>query len=97
MLINAFENGSRTLAIFIHHPQRNLYEVYYARCVGIVRDRRQGHVRGSKPHEVTKGSRDAMYLREIYPTSLVSRCFLSVLGAMAVSPSSRSNSRLEMS
>ncbi len=35
MLINAFENGSRTLAIFIHHPQRNLYEVYYARCVGM--------------------------------------------------------------
>ena len=34
MLINAFENGSRTLAIFINHPQRNLYEVHYARCVG---------------------------------------------------------------
>jgi hypothetical protein len=31
MLINAFENGSRTLAIFIDHPQRNLYEVHYAR------------------------------------------------------------------
>lgn len=33
------ENGTRTLAIFIHHPQRNLYEVYYARCVGTPRGR----------------------------------------------------------
>jgi hypothetical protein len=41
MLINASENGSPTLAIFIHHPQRNLYEVYYARCVGMPSGRRE--------------------------------------------------------
>jgi hypothetical protein len=33
-LIDACENGSPTPAIFIRHPQRKLYEVYYARCVG---------------------------------------------------------------
>src|SRR5258708_36744353 len=37
MLIDACENGSPTPAIFIHHPQRKLYEVYYARCVGMPR------------------------------------------------------------
>src|SRR5260370_32022907 len=36
MLIDACENGSPTPAIFIHHPQRKLYEVFYARCVGSV-------------------------------------------------------------
>src|SRR5215469_7013233 len=33
--IGAFENGVRIQAIFIHHPQRELHEVHYARCVGI--------------------------------------------------------------
>jgi hypothetical protein len=33
--IGAFENGSQIQAIFIHHPQRELHEVRYARCVGI--------------------------------------------------------------
>src|SRR5215469_8780372 len=32
--IGAFENGVRIQAIFIHHPQRELHEVHYARCVG---------------------------------------------------------------
>jgi hypothetical protein len=33
--IGAFENGLRIQAIFIHHPQRELHEVHYARCVGM--------------------------------------------------------------
>src|SRR5215831_21194367 len=37
--IGAFENGSQIQAIFIHHPQRELHEVHYARCVGTHVDR----------------------------------------------------------
>jgi hypothetical protein len=34
-LIDVYENGWHTPDIFIPNPQRKLYEVYYARCVGI--------------------------------------------------------------
>src|SRR5215471_18480714 len=33
--IDACENGSPTQVIFIQHPQRKLYEVHYAKGVGI--------------------------------------------------------------
>lgn len=34
-LIDLYQNGWHTPDIFIHNPQRKLYEVYYARCIGI--------------------------------------------------------------
>src|SRR5215472_16176520 len=37
--IGAFENGSQIQAIFIHHPQRELHEVHYARCVAALEDK----------------------------------------------------------
>ena len=40
---------------------------------------------------------DRCTFHSLYPTSLTNRWFLSVLGATAVSPSSRSNSSLEIS
>ena len=36
-LIDVYENGWHTPDIFIRNPQRKLYEVYYARCVGMPR------------------------------------------------------------
>ena len=35
LLIDVYENGWQTPDIFIHNPQRKLYEVYYAWCIGI--------------------------------------------------------------
>jgi hypothetical protein len=35
LVIDVCENGWQIPGIFIHHPQRKLYEVYYAWCVGI--------------------------------------------------------------
>jgi hypothetical protein len=37
--IGAFENGSQIQAIFIHHPQRELHEVHYGRCVAALEDK----------------------------------------------------------
>src|ERR1017187_9767149 len=37
--ICAFENGSPTQPIFVYHPQHQLHEVHYARCVPTVLDR----------------------------------------------------------
>jgi hypothetical protein len=37
--IDACENGSPTQVISIQHPQRKLYEVHYAKGVGIERTR----------------------------------------------------------
>jgi hypothetical protein len=31
--IGVFENGSQTQDVFVHHSQRRLHEVHYARCV----------------------------------------------------------------
>ena len=35
LLIDVYENGWQTPDIFIHNPQRKLYEVYYAWCIGM--------------------------------------------------------------
>jgi hypothetical protein len=35
LLIDVCENGWQAPGIFIHHPQRKLYEVYYAWCIGM--------------------------------------------------------------
>src|SRR5215813_7976434 len=37
--IGAFETGSQIQAIFSHHPQRELHEVHYARCVAALEDK----------------------------------------------------------
>jgi hypothetical protein len=39
LLIDVCENGWQIPGIFIHHPQRKLYEVHYAWCVGMPRSR----------------------------------------------------------
>ena len=40
-LIDVYENGWHTPDIFIRNPQRKLYEVYYARRIGMPSGRRE--------------------------------------------------------